>query len=446
MNRVDALDDLFEFLRFPSVSADTQFKPQVEACADWLLQRCRKAGLTSEKLPTGGNPVILARNDHKPARKTVLIYGHYDVQPPDPLELWETPPFEPVIRHERIFARGSTDNKGQIFAHLVGVEKGLQTDGDLPVNVTFLIEGEEETGSPHLEDFLRKHAAALSADVVAISDTGMVAPGVPTFTYGLRGILCLEVRLKGPAADLHSGIFGGSVANPATVLTELLAKLHDEHGKVAVPGFYDRVKSIESWEKERWAALPFTDQEWLKTTGAPALYGEAGFSNLERVWARPTAEINGLQSGYQGEGPKTIVPSQATAKLSFRLVPDQDPTELREIITQFLKENCPSSVSIEVIFQHQGKPYLVEPGSSFGLAAQRALEKTFDRPVAFIREGGSVPITQSFKDVLNLDTLLLGLALPDAKVHSPNENFPVENFEGGIRLNQRLLQEIANIK
>jgi acetylornithine deacetylase/succinyl-diaminopimelate desuccinylase-like protein len=322
----------------------------------------------------------------------------------------------------------------------------LQTNGDLPVNVVFLVEGEEETGSPHLEDFLRKHAAALKADIVAISDTGMVAPGVPTFTYGLRGILCLEVRLRGPSADLHSGIFGGSVANPATVLIELLAKLHDRHGKVAVPGFYDCVKPLQSWEKERWAALPFNDQGWLKTTGSPSLYGEEGFSNLERVWARPTAEINGLGSGYQGEGPKTIVPSKATAKLSFRLVPDQDPTEIRETITRFLRENCPSTVSIEVIFQHQGKPYLVEPGSPFGQAAQKALGKTFDRPVAFIREGGSVPITQSFKDVLNLDTLLLGLALPDAKVHSPNENFPVENFEGGIRLNQRLLEEIAALK
>jgi acetylornithine deacetylase/succinyl-diaminopimelate desuccinylase-like protein len=439
------LDSLIEFLRFPSISADTQFKPHVEACADWLLWRFQKSGLDAEKLPTGGNPVVLARSDYKPGRKTVLIYGHYDVQPPDPLELWQTPPFEPVIRGGRIFARGSTDNKGQIFAHLVGVEKILQSKGDLPVNVIFLVEGEEETGSPHLEDFLRKHTTALAADIVVISDTGMAAPGVPTFTYGLRGMLCLEIRLTGPAMDLHSGIFGGSVANPATVLVELLAKLHDDHGRVAVPGFYDRVKPIESWERERWAALPFDDQDWLKTTGAPALFGEDGFSNLERVWARPTAEINGLGSGYQGEGPKTIVPSRATAKLCFRLVPDQDPTELRRIITQFLTQNCPPTVTIDVIFQHQGKPYLMEPGSPFGKAAQRALEKTFGQPVAFIREGGSIPITQSFKDVLNLDTLLLGLMLPDAKAHSPNENFPLENFDWGIRLNQGLLSEIAEL-
>jgi acetylornithine deacetylase/succinyl-diaminopimelate desuccinylase-like protein len=271
-----------------------------------------------------------------------------------------------VIRDGRIFARGSTDNKGQIFAHLVGVEKSLQSRGDLPVNVIFLVEGEEETGSPHLEDFLRKHTAALTADIVVISDSRMVAPGVPTLTYGLRGMLCLEVRLTGPAADLHSGVFGGSVANPSTVLVQLLAKLHDEQGRVAVPGFYDRVKPLESWERERWATLPFDDQSWLRTTAAPALYGEEGFSNLDRVWARPTAEINGLGSGYQGEGPKTIVPSRATAKLSFRLVPDQDPTELRGIISKFFGENCPPGVAIEVIFQNQGKPYLVEPGSLFG--------------------------------------------------------------------------------
>jgi acetylornithine deacetylase/succinyl-diaminopimelate desuccinylase-like protein len=440
------INSLIEFLRFPSVSADRQFKPHIEACADWLRERFNKSGLGAEKLPTGGNPVVLARNDHKPGRKTVLIYGHYDVQPPDPLELWQTRPFEPVIRDGRIFARGASDNKGQIFAHLVGVEKSLQSNGDLPVNVIFLVEGEEETGSQHLEDFLRKHIAALAADIVVISDTRMVAPDVPTLTYGLRGMLCLEVRLTGPTVDLHSGIFGGSVANPATVLVELLAKLHDKNRKVAVPGFYDRVRPPETSERERWAILPFNDQTWLKTTGAPALYGEEGFSNLERVWVRPTAEINGLGSGYQGEGPKTIVPSQATAKLSLRLVPDQNPTELREIITEFLIQNCPPVVAIEVIFQNQGKPYLVEPQSPFGKAAQRALGKTFSQPVALVREGGSIPIVQSLKDVLHLDSLLLGLMLPDANAHSPNENFPVENFEGGIRLNQELLEEISEVK
>jgi acetylornithine deacetylase/succinyl-diaminopimelate desuccinylase-like protein len=238
---MDLLDDLFEFLRFPSVSANSQFKSQVEACADWLKERLQRAGLQAERRVTAGNPIVLARNEHKPDRKTVLIYGHYDVQPPDPLDLWETPPFEPVVKHGKIYARGSTDNKGQILAHVLGVESAIKERGDLPVNVIFLIEGEEEVGSPNLEGFLKENQSKCAADVVAVSDTGMVAPGVPTLTYGLRGILCLEIRLRGPAADLHSGIFGGSVANPATVLSRLIAQLHDNSGRVAIPGFYDRV-------------------------------------------------------------------------------------------------------------------------------------------------------------------------------------------------------------
>jgi acetylornithine deacetylase/succinyl-diaminopimelate desuccinylase-like protein len=319
----------------------------------------------------------------------------------------------------------------------------LKEKCELPVNVTFIIEGEEETGSGTLEDFLKTYAKELAADIIAISDTGMIAPGTPTFSYSTRGILCLEVRLRGPSADLHSGIFGGSVANPVTVLTEMIAQLHDSDGKVTVPGFYDRVKPIADWERELWAKLPYDDRQWLATTGSPVLAGEAGFNTLERVWARPTAEVNGFGGGYQGEGPKTIVPSKAFAKLSFRLVPDQDPTELRTTITKFLTKICPQSVEIEILYQHQGKPYLVSPESDYGKMAQRALQQTFDRPIAFVREGGTLPIIQSFKDVLGLDSLLLGLALPDAKVHSPNENFPIENFEAGIRLNRHLLEEIA---
>src|ERR1700730_319835 len=278
---MNPLDELFEFLRFPSVSADSRFKSDVDACADWLTARFQKMGLQAQKLTTPGHPVVVACNEHKAGRKTVLIYGHYDVQPPDPLELWDSPPFEPVIRGDKIFARGSTDNKGQILAHVLGIEGALQEKGDLPVNLILLVEGEEEIGSPHLEAFLKEHESTLRTDVIAISDTGMVAPGIPTFSYCLRGILCLEVRLRGPSVDLHSGIFGGSVANPATVLSRLIAKLHDEKGHIAVPGFYDRVKPLESWERERWASLPFNDQAWLRTTGAPALYGEEGFSNLE---------------------------------------------------------------------------------------------------------------------------------------------------------------------
>jgi acetylornithine deacetylase/succinyl-diaminopimelate desuccinylase-like protein len=440
---MDPLDDLFEFLRFPSVSADSQFKNHVEACADWLVGRLHKAGLQAEKRATPGQPVVFARNQHRPGRKTVLIYGHYDVQPPDPLSLWETPPFEPVVKGDKIYARGAADNKGQILAHVLGVESTIREQGDLPVNLVFLIEGEEEVGSPNLTAFLKVNRSECAADVVAISDTVMVAPGMPTLTYGLRGVLCLEVRLRGPSADLHSGIFGGSVANPATVLSRIIARLHDDSGHIAIPGFYDRVLPLNAWERELWEQLPTSEDAWLATTGSPRLSGEAGYSFLERVWARPTAEVNGIGSGYQGEGAKTIIPSRATAKLSFRLVPDQDPNELRPLIDEFLKENCPDTVEMEIVGQHEGRPYLVKPDSSFAKAAQKALVDIFEKPVAFIRDGGSIPITQSFKDVLEIDTLLLGLALPDCKAHSPNESFSIENFHAGIRLNRRLLERIA---
>jgi acetylornithine deacetylase/succinyl-diaminopimelate desuccinylase-like protein len=437
------LEELRDFIHYPSVSADSQYKPHVDGCADWLLTKFAKMGLHAQKFPTGGHSVVVASNDRKPDRKTVLIYGHYDVQPPDPLDLWETPPFLATIKGDKIFGRGSTDNKGQILAHILGVETTLRQRGDLPVNLIFLVEGEEEIGSPHLAAFLQENKEALRTDVVALSDTGMVGPGIPTLTYGLRGILCLEVRLRGPAFDLHSGIFGGSVANPATVLSRLVAKLHDESGRVAIPSFYDRVQPLADWERQLWAKLPFTEAGWLQTTGSPKFAGETGYTFLEQVWARPTAEVNGMGAGYQGEGSKTIVPSKAMAKLSFRLVPDQDPEQLRVVISDFLRRECPDSVELEIIPQHSGKPYLVQPDSAFGKAAQRALIKTFDQSVAFIREGGSVPITQTFKEILGADSLLLGLALPDCKVHSPNENFSIENFHAGIRLNQYLLDEIA---
>jgi acetylornithine deacetylase/succinyl-diaminopimelate desuccinylase-like protein len=442
---MNPLEDLIEFLRFQTVSADRAYKAHIDECANWLKARFVKMGLSAQTFSTLGNPVVVAYNGRKRGRKTLLIYGHYDVQPPDPLELWHSPPFEPVIREGKIFGRGSTDNKGQILAHILGIESLLAENGELPLNLIVLVEGEEEIGSPHLGGFLRENKSALQADVVAVSDTGMVAPGIPTFTYGLRGILCLEIRLRGPAADLHSGIFGGTVANPATELSRMLAKLHDDTGRVTVNGFYDKVLSVGDWERQLWSRLPFTEQNWLETTGSPALAGEKGFSFLEQAWARPTAEVNGLASGYQGEGPKTIIPSKATAKLSFRLVPDQDPSELKGAIIDFLTRECPKTVEIELIPQHEGKPYLVKPDSEFARAAQEALRRTFDKPIAFIREGGSIPITQTFKEVLGIDTLLLGLALPDAKVHSPNENFPIENLHAGIRLNRELLNQIAQL-
>jgi acetylornithine deacetylase/succinyl-diaminopimelate desuccinylase-like protein len=438
------LEDLFTFLRFPSISTDSRHAGDVRACADWLISKLGGMGLTTELHETPKHPIAVARNAHIAGRRTVLIYGHYDVQPVDPVELWTTPPFEPVIRDGKIWARGATDNKGQMLAHVLGVEKTLREQGELPLNLIFLFEGEEEIGSPNLAAFLRDHRDELRCDVVAISDTGMVAPGVPTLGYGLRGIACCEVTLRGPKGDLHSGLFGGAVANPATAIARLISSLHAEDGSVAISGFYDQVRPLEAWEREMWGKVPgVSDADFLKTTGSSALYGESGFSSAERTWARPTAEVNGIGGGYQGEGSKTVLPAEAFAKLSFRLVPDQDPRDIMEKVKTHLESHCPPGVRIEVHIGHDGKPYATDPNSKFGLAAQQALRIAFQAEPVLIREGGSIPIVQTFREILGADSILLGLALSDAQIHAPNENFPVENFESGIRLNQALLTELA---
>ncbi|HEX4084309.1 MAG TPA: dipeptidase [Chthoniobacteraceae bacterium] len=437
------LEQLFDFLRFPSISTDPACRDDVSACGEWLYKKFQSMGLDAAVHGTPGHPVIFARNAPKPGRPTVLIYGHYDVQPADPLDLWTSPPFEPRLENGIITARGSADNKGQIMAHILGVEQALAGGGELPVNVLFVVEGEEEIGSPNLAAFLTAHAEELRCDVVVISDTTMVAPGVPTLTYGLRGIGCLELRVTGPAIDLHSGIYGGAVQNPITALARLLATLHDSQGRIAVAGLCDKVLPLQDWERKAWAGLSLDDARLLEITGAPELFGEAGYKPLERMWARPTVEINGIGGGYQGEGTKTVIPSKAFAKLTFRLVPDQSGTESIRLVSEHLKRHVPPGVKIEITDGHHGDPYLTDPHSDFGKAAQRALAATFGRQPALIREGGSIPIVSSFKEILGVDTLLLGLALPDCRAHSPNETFTVENFEAGIRLNQALLREIA---
>lgn len=439
-----ALDDLLTCLRFPSVSTDSTRNGDTRACAEWLLAKLAGMGLTAALHETPGHPVLLAKNKHIPGRRTVLLYGHYDVQPVEPLAEWLSPPFEPTIRDGRIFCRGATDNKGQLMAHVSGLAKTLSEQGELPVNLTILFEGEEEIGSPNLKPFLEAHRDELKCDVVAISDTGMVAPGIGTFTYGLRGIACLEARVHGPTIDLHSGIFGGAVANPNTMAARLVASLHDDAGRVLIPGFYDAVKPLADWEREAWASLGDGEAETLLLTGSPALFGEVGYTERERRWARPTAEVNGIGGGYQGEGSKTVIPREAFFKLSFRLVPDQNPEEILALAEAHLKAHTPPGVRLELIPGHTGQAYLTDPHSALGLAAQRALVKTFGGQVALIREGGSIPIVQAFKEVLGADTLLLGLALPDCQAHAPNENFPIENFEAGIRLNQALLAELGS--
>jgi acetylornithine deacetylase/succinyl-diaminopimelate desuccinylase-like protein len=442
--RATYLEDFYTLLRFPSISTDDRYSEKLVDCARWLVQKLGALGLDAELASTAGHPIVWARTKNQSAPRTVLIYGHYDVQPPDPLELWESPPFEPALKDGYVFARGATDNKGQILAHILGVQEMLEKHDRLPVNLHFIIEGEEEIGSANLGNFLHKNRDALRCDVVVVSDTGMIAPGTPTMSYGLRGVAALELKVSGAKMDLHSGIYGGAVANPAAALAQLLATLHDRDGRVAINGFYDDVAPLQSWERDAWAKLPIDpDKEVLKETGAPALFGEAGFSTLERIWARPTAEINGIGGGYQGQGTKTVIPREAMAKLTFRLVPNQKADQIVALAKKHFEKNLPAGVRLEMSAGHNGPWYLTDPKSEFGKAAQRALRKAFDRQVALIREGGSIPIVSDFRNILGVETLLCGLALPGCRAHSPNENFPLENLEGGIRLNQAILQEIA---
>ena len=442
--RENYLEDFYSFLRFPSVSTDEKFAGKVRDCAEWLSKKLEVVGLESKLVPTAGHPVVWARNKHRTDRPTVLIYGHYDVQPPDPLELWDSPPFEPVLKNGYVFARGATDNKGQILSHIVGIQETLQKDGDLPVNVDLVIEGEEEVGSQNLGKFLNDNRDALKCEVVLVSDTGMIAPRTPTLSYGLRGVAALEIKVTGAKMDLHSGIFGGAVANPAAALARLLATLHDSNGHIAVQGFYDDVAPLQEWERDAWKKLPIDpDSEMLEETGAPVLFGEAGFSTLERIWARPTAEINGMGSGYQGPGTKTVLPSHAMAKLTFRLVPNQNGDAIIDLVKKHLQKNLPPGVTVEMRSGHHGPWYMTDPHSKFGQAAQRALKKAFNKDTALIREGGSIPIVSDFRKILGVETLLIGLALQDCRAHSPNENFPLENLEAGARMNQAVLRELA---
>jgi acetylornithine deacetylase/succinyl-diaminopimelate desuccinylase-like protein len=441
---MSALQNLLTCLRFASVSTDPAHHPEVRACAEWLNGHLNTIGLSSQLHETPGHPIVLARNVHRPGRKTVLIYGHYDVQPAEPLEAWRHPPFEPTEELGRLICRGSSDNKGQFMAHVSAIEQTLIEQGELPLNVILLIEGEEEIGSPNLAPFLAQHGAELACDLVAISDTGMVAPEVGTLTYGLRGIACMEVVVRGPGIDLHSGIFGGVVANPLSAAASLISSLHDADGRVAIEGFYDGVKPIADWERENWSRLGPAREEYLKLTGAPELAGEAGFSERERLWARPTAEINGFGGGWQGEGSKTVIAKQCFFKLSMRLVPGQDPERILNLASEHLRARCPKGITLEIKPGHSGQPYLCDPFSAHGLAAQRALAESFpNHPIALIREGGSIPIVQSFRDILNADTLLLGLAPPDAQAHAPNENFPLATYEAGITMSKALLRELA---
>ena len=444
-NETRFIRELCDYLRFPSVSAQTKHKKDLVACANWLVKRCRDIGLETKLCPTEGNPIVVARTPRRKgrARPQFLVYGHYDVQPAEPFELWKSPPFEPRIAGGRVFARGAVDNKGQHLAHLNAVEAYLKTGTDLPCDLTFVIEGEEEVGSRSLGGFLKKNAKDLSCDAVVISDNGLPSLKLPALTYALRGILATEITLHGPSRDLHSGIFGGAVDNPAMALCQLLAKLRDKDGRVAIPGFYDDVAPLSAYERRQLARLPHSDREMCQFLGVPRLFGERGCTATERRSARPTIEINGLTSGYQGEGSKTIIPSWARAKLTFRLVPDQKPDRIRALVLKHLTRLCPPTVRLEIESGHGGEPYLVSPKSAQAQAAMRALRSAFGHEPMLIREGGSIPIVNEFKRHLGAETLLLGLALPDDNPHSPNEKFDLACYTTGMRMGAFLWQELS---
>jgi acetylornithine deacetylase/succinyl-diaminopimelate desuccinylase-like protein len=437
--------ELCELIRFPSVSAQLQHKKDLRACAEWIVQHCRQIGLEAMLRPTAGNPVVVAKTPReKNSRQPhYVVYGHYDVQPPEPLDLWTSPPFEPRIAGRNLFARGSTDNKGQFFAHLKAVEAYLKTGTPLPCDLTFVIEGEEEVGSENLSVFLKKNRRELDCEAVVISDTGMPSPKHPALGYSLRGIMAFEITLHGPARDLHSGGFGGAVDNPAMALSQLLGQLRDKNGRIAIPGFYDGVAPLSAYERKEYARLPITDASLQKMTGVKKLFGERDFTPSEQRSARPTFEINGLTSGYQGEGSKTIIPSWARAKITCRLVPNQKPEHIRKAVLAHLKKICPPTVRLEIETGHGAEAYLVSPTGPQAQAALRALEQAFGHKPILTREGGSIPIVNEFKKILGADSLLLGLGLPDDSAHSPNEKFSLDCFEAGQRMSALLWQELV---
>jgi acetylornithine deacetylase/succinyl-diaminopimelate desuccinylase-like protein len=444
-NQARFLKDLSDYVRFPSVSAQPAHRKDLQACAEWLVNHCNGIGLETRLCPTEGNPIIVAKTPRTEGAKRphYVVYGHYDVQPAEPFELWKSPPFEPRIEGRSLFARGASDNKGQNLAHLTAVEAYLKTGTELPCDLTFVIEGEEEVGSKSLATFLKENKAELICDAVVVSDTGMPSPKHPALTYALRGIAAFELMMHGPSRDLHSGIFGGCVDNPAMALSQLLAKLRDKNGRVTVPGFYDDVAPLSAFERQQMARLPGNDREFQKFLGVPKLFGERGFTSTEQRTARPTLEINGLTSGYQGEGSKTIVPAWARAKLTLRLVPNQNPPKIVKSVRKYLEKLCPPTVRLEIKSGHGAEPYLVSPKSADAQAALRALRAAFGREPVLLREGGSIPIVNDFKKHLRADTLLLGLALPDDNAHSPNEKFDLDCFEKGQLMSAYLWQELA---
>jgi acetylornithine deacetylase/succinyl-diaminopimelate desuccinylase-like protein len=439
------VDDLSDLLRIPSVSADSRHAGDVRQAAEWMQKFFTDLGLKTELINTAGHPLVVAESPPVPGKPVALVYGHYDVQPPDPLSEWITPAFEPSIRNGNIVARGATDDKGQMLTHVMSVAAWLKSGEKLPLQVKFLIEGEEEVGSANLEPFVAEHRERLACDCVVISDCGQFAPGVPAITYGLRGIAYYELKLTGPRQDLHSGTFGGGVTNPAGALVTMLAALKDADGRIQVPGFYDDVLPLTDVERQQFLDLPFCEDDFHRNLAVETSWGEAGFTNIERRWARPTCDINGLTSGYQGEGAKTVLPARANAKFSFRLVPNQDPAKISIALKQFLVERVPPGIRMELIDFH-GAPGVVVPlESPYIRAAADAIEAGFGTAPVYIREGGSIPIVNTFARELDADVLLLGWGQNDDNTHSPNEKFSLDDYQRGIKASAHLWNELAKV-
>jgi acetylornithine deacetylase/succinyl-diaminopimelate desuccinylase-like protein len=436
--------ELAQFLSIPSVSTLSEHEKDVLDAADWVLDQLKKCGFNGKIYPTERHPILLARSPEISGAPVLLVYGHYDVQPPDPLDEWQTPPFSPDIRDGYIYARGATDDKGQLLTYIKAIEAILGAGQSLPLNLIILAEGEEEIGSPNLEKFLMQRKDELRADAVAISDSSQFAHGIPAITYGLRGLSYMQVDVQGPRFDLHSGSYGGILENPAQALADILQKLKNPDGTVAIPGFYADVLPVEDWEREEMASLPIDLRAMKDYLGVSHFSGEPGYSLLERKTARPTLDINGLWGGFSGEGAKTIIPARAGAKVSMRLAPNQVPEKIDRLFTEFVTANCPAGVSVKVTNLHGADPVLVQRNTPAMLAAQRAIETGFGKKPVFIREGGSIPVVNLIKKHLGQENiLLLGWGSPDDGAHSPNERFRIEDFYRGIRSAAALFSEMA---
>ncbi len=438
------LDELKAFLRIPSVSTESRYAADVQRCAAFVADDMRRMGMQNVAvLPTGGHPVVYAEWLGAPGQPTALIYGHYDVQPVDPENLWTTPPFEPTERDGYLYARGASDDKGQIHVHLKSAEAYLKAEGGLPINLKFIIEGEEEVGSEHLPALIRAERERLRADFVVVSDGAMFDRGVPAICYGLRGLAYWQIDLVGPSTDLHSGVYGGAVANPIEVLAHMLATLKDDHGRIQVPGFYDDVREISAAERAQIARLPFDEEKFKRELGVEELFGEEGYTTLERRWVRPTLEINGIWGGFTGEGSKTVLPSRASAKLSSRLVPDQDPHRISDLVEAHLRRVCPRTVRMTFTRMASARPSITPLDHPAVTAAARALEGAFGTPPVYVREGGTIPVVATFAEELGAPSVLVGFGLNDDHLHAPNERFLLENYFGGIRTAVLLWNELA---